>query len=246
MKGRLCVMDEQELIKLLDKDSLRKFEGIKKMLSSCGLKLKIVPSDYEDEPNVFYFRITDDEDKVSIFYDKEFGVDDDELYDDLSTEFAVAFHDLFDATELMVFVTKALGVVSNEKCINFTNVAVPSEISNQICITASIDDEYYNKIGDCSFTVDSETQGVDMRLYIDNLEVITRALCLSDIQTDINVRITPTREITHSGDWIPSNFEFDVEIKVQKHFSGLGSEYVRKARRIIKNFANVYNMIKED
>lgn len=152
-------MDEQELIKLLDKNSLRKFEGIKNMLSSCGLKLKVVPSDYEDEPNVFYFRIADNEDEVSIFYDKEFGVDDDDLYADLPTEFAVAFHDLFDATELMVFVIKALGVVSNEKCINFTNVAPPSEISNQICITASIDDEYYNKIGDCSFTVGSETRG---------------------------------------------------------------------------------------
>lgn len=84
-----------------------------------------------------------------------------------------------------------------------------------------------------------------MRLCIDDFEVITRALYLSDIQTDINVGITPTREITHSGDWIPSNFEFDVEIKVQKLFGGLGSEYVRKARKIIKNFANVYNMIKE-
>lgn len=69
MNRGLEIINEKDLIKLLDEDSLRKFECIKKMLSGYGLKLKVMPSDYEDEPNVFYFRITDTKDEVSVFYD---------------------------------------------------------------------------------------------------------------------------------------------------------------------------------
>lgn len=50
-------MNETELIELLDADLLQKFKDIKTMLSGRDLKLRVVPSNYEDETHVFYFKI---------------------------------------------------------------------------------------------------------------------------------------------------------------------------------------------
>lgn len=164
-------MNEKELIKSLDKDLIKEYKDIKEMLSTYGLKLHVTPSRCEDEPHVFYFTISDDKNNVSVLYDYEFSATDKDGHFDLCTEFLFAFHELFDAAELMVFVTKVLATRNKKKHVNFTQVTLSGGISTQCYITANITDEYNNKIGDCSFTVDSDTRGVDMQLYVGNLEV---------------------------------------------------------------------------
>lgn len=236
-------MNENELTKLLNEDSLQKFKDIKTMLSGKELKLRVIPSNYEDEAHVFYFEIFSEKHKVSIFYDKEFSVVDNGLHDYLSTEFAVTFYELFNAIKLMAFVIKSVDSVSKKKWINFTNMTLSSEISNQIRITGDIDDEHYCKIGECSFTIDSETKGVYMDLYIGGLEVETYSLDLNGIHKDVNLEILPRGERVSFNNYSLSTFEFDVDIVVRKHFDGLGAEYIRKARKIIKNASEVYKMI---
>lgn len=239
-------MNEKKLIKLLSNDLLKEYKDIKEMLSTYGLKLHVTPSKYEDEPHVFYFTISDDKNNVSILYDYEFSAIYDARHFDLWTEFPFAFHELFDVAELMVFVTKVLATRSKKKHINFTQVTLSSGISNQRCITADITDGNGNKIGDCSFTIDSDKRGVDVQLYIGGLEVTTCSLYLSGVHKDVNVEILPLREVWSSNDYLPRNFEFDIDIRFKKHFDSLGVEHVRKARKIIKNIANVYKMIKEN
>ena len=107
-------MDETELVGLLDADLLQKFKDIKTMLSGRDLKLRVIPSNYEDETHVFYFEIFSKKHDVSIFYDREFSVVDDGLHDDLSTEFAVTFYELFNAIELMTFAIKSIDSVSEK------------------------------------------------------------------------------------------------------------------------------------
>lgn len=239
-------MNEKKLIKLLNNDLLKEYKDIKEMLSTYGLKLHVTPSKYEDEPHVFYFTISDDKNNVLILYDYEFSAIDDVSHFDLWTEFPFAFHELFDAAELMVFVTKVLATRSKKKHINFTQVTLCGGISNQRCITADVTDENGNKIGDCSFTIDSDNRGIDVRLYIGDLEVTTCSLYLSGVHKDVNVEIFPLHEVWSSNDYLPRNFEFDIDIRFEKHFDSLGVEHVRKARKIIKNIANVYKMIKEN
>lgn len=236
-------MDETKLIELLDADLLQKFKDIKTMLSGKELKLRVIPSNYEYKAHVFYFEIFSEKHKVSIFYDKEFSVVDDELHDDLSTEFAVTFYELFNAIKLMAFVIKSVDSVSKKKWINFTNMTLSSDISNQIRITGDIDDEHYCKIGECSFTIDSETKGVYMDLYVGGLDVVTYSLDLNGIHKDVNLEILPRGERVSFNNYSLSTFEFDVDIVVRKHFDGLGAEYIRKARKIIKNASEVYKMI---
>lgn len=238
-------MNEKELIKSLDKDLIKEYKDIKEMLSTYGLKLHVTPSKYEDEPHVFYFTISDDKNNVSILYDYEFSTIDDVSHFNLWTEFPFAFHELFDAAELMVFVTKVLATRNKKKHVNFKQVTLSGGISSQRCITANITDEYNNKIGDCSFTIDSDTRGVDVQLYVGDLEVKTCSLYLSGIHKDVNVEIFPQHEVWSSNDYLPRDFEFDIDIRAQKHFDGLGVEHVRKARKIIKNVSDIYKMIKE-
>lgn len=238
-------MNEKELIKSLNKDLLKEYNDIKTMLSTYGLKLNVTSSTHKDEPHVFYFTISDDKNNVSILYDYEFSVIDDTSHFDLWTEFPFAFHELFDAAGLMVFVTKVLATRNKKKHVNFTQATLSSGISSQRCITANITDEYNNKIGDCSFTIDSDTRGVDMQLYVGDLEVKTCSLYLSGIHKDVNVEIFPQHEVWSSNDYLPRDFEFDIDIRAQKHFDGLGVEHVRKARKIIKNVSDIYKMIKE-
>ena len=157
-------MNEKELIKSLNKDLLKEYNDIKTMLSTYGLKLNVTSSTRKNEPYVFYFTISDDKNNVSILYDYEFSAIDDASHVDLWTEFPFAFHELFDAAELMVFVTKVLAIRNKKKHVNFTQATLSGGISSQRCITANITDEYNNKIGDCSFTVDSDTRGFNMQL----------------------------------------------------------------------------------
>lgn len=239
-------MNEKELIKTLDKDLIKEYKDVKEMLSTYGLKLHVTPSKYEDEPHVFYFAISDDKNNVSILYDYEFSAIDDAGHFDLWTEFPFAFHELFDVTELMVFVTKVLATGSKKKHINFTQVTLSSGISNQRCITADITDGNGNKIGDSSFTINSDKRGVEMQLYIGDLEVKTCSIYLSGIHKDVNVEIFPLHEVWSSNDYLPRDFEFDIDIRVKKHFDGFGVECVRKTRKIIRNVDNVYKMIKEN
>ena len=239
-------MNEKKLIKLLNKDLLKEYRDIKSMLSTYGLKLHVTPSKYEDEHHVFYFAISDDKNNVSILYDYEFSAIDDASHFDLWTEFPFAFHELFDAAELMVFVTKVLATSSKNKQINFTQVTLSGGISSQRCIAADIVDINGNKIGDCSFTINSDKRGVDVRLYVGDLEVTTCSLYLSGIHKDVNVEIFPLHEVQSFNDYLSREFEFDIDIRVEKHFNGLGAEHVRKSRKIIKNVANVYKMIKEN
>lgn len=236
-------MNETELIELLDADLLQKFKDIKTMLSGRDLKLRVVPSNYEDETHVFHFEIFSENHDVSIFYDKEFSVVDDGLHDDLSTGFAVTFYELFNAIKLMSFVIKSFDGVSKKKWINFTNMTLSSEISNQIRITGDIEDEYYNKIGECSFTIDSETKGVDVNLYVGGLEVVTYSLDLNGIHKDVNLEILPRGEQVSFNNYSLSTFEFDIDIVVGKHFDDLREDNIRKARNIIKNYVNVYKMM---
>lgn len=239
-------MNENELIKLLNEDSLQKLDVIKKMLSNYGLKLKIIQDNHENNLNVFRIVVTDDKNNVSICYDKEFGLFNSELQDDLSTEFAVAFCELFDAAELMRFVIKVLSSVNKVKHVQFTQVMLSSEISSQICVTLDIMDENHNKIGDSEFVVDPDIRGVDMLLYVGNLEVKTCSLYLSGIHEDVNVEIFPQHEVCSFDDYLPNEFEFDIEIRVKKHLDNFGTEHVRKARKIVKNVIDVYKMIKEN
>lgn len=239
-------MNEKELIKSLDKDLIKEYKDIKEMLSTYGLKLHVTPSKYEDEPHVFYFAISDDKNNVSILYDYEFGAIDEARHFDLWTEFPFAFHELFDAAELMVFVTKVLATRSKKKHINFTQATLSGGISSRRCISTVITDENGNKIGDCSFTIDSSKRGVDIRLYIGDVEVKACSLYLSGVHKDVNVEILPLYEVWSSNDYLPRNFEFDINIRFEKHFDSLGVEHVRKARKIIKNIVNVYKMIKEN
>ena len=51
-------MDIEKLEESLDVESLKMLNGIKAMLSKYDLKLEIIPSNYEDEYNVFYFGVT--------------------------------------------------------------------------------------------------------------------------------------------------------------------------------------------
>ena len=180
-------MNEKELIKTLDKDLIKEYKDVKEMLSTYGLKLHVTPSKYEDEPHVFYFAISDDKNNMSILYDYEFSAIDDAGHFDLWTEFPFAFHELFDVAELMVFVTKVLATGSKKKHINFTQVILSSGISNQRCITADITDGNGNKIGDSSFTINSDKRGVEMQLYIGDLEVKTCSIYLSGIHKDVNI-----------------------------------------------------------
>lgn len=236
-------MDETGLIELLDVDLLQKFKDIKTMLSGKELKLRVIPSNYEDEAHVFYFEIFSEKHKVSIFYDREFSVVDDGLHDDLSTEFAVTFYELFNAIELMAFVIKSIDSISKKKWIRFTNMSLSSDISNQIRITGDIDDEHYCKIGECSFTIDSETKGVYVDLYVGGLEVVTHSLDLNGIHKDVNLEILPRGEQVSFSNFHLSKFEFDIDIVVRKYFDDLGEDNIRKARNIIKNYVNVYKMI---
>lgn len=236
-------MDETELIELLDANLLQQFKDIKTMLSGSDLKLRVIPSNYADETHVFYFEIFSEKHDVSIFYDREFSVVDDGLHDGLSTEFAVTFYELFNGIKLMAFVIKSIDSVSKKKLIRFTNITLSSEISNQIRITADIDDEHYIKIGDCSFTMDSETKGVEMQLYIGGLEIVTCSLDLNGIHKDVNLEILPRSERVSFGNNLMSDFEFDIDIVVRKHFDDLSEDNIRKARNIIKNYVNVYKMI---
>lgn len=236
-------MNENELIKLLDADLIKEYKDIKEMLSAYGLKLHVTPSKYEDEPHVFYFTISDDKNNVSILYDYEFSAIDDVSHFDLWTEFPFAFHELFDAAELMVFVTKVLATRSKKKHVNFTQVTLSGGISSQRCITADITNENGNKIGDCSFTVDSETRGGIMDLYVGGLELETSSLDLSGIHKDVTVEISPQHEVWSLNDYLPTKFEFDIDIVVRKHFDDLGRDNIRKARNIVKNYVDVYKMM---
>ena len=239
-------MNEKKLIKLLNKELLKEYRDIKEMVSTYGLKLHVTPSKYENDPHVFYFTISDNKNNVSILYDYEFSVIDDAGHFDLWTEFPFAFHELFDAAELMVFVTKVLATKSKKKHINFTQLTVSSGISSRRSTSADIVDENGNKIGDCSFTVDSDKRGVDMQLYIGDLEVKTCSLYLSGIHKDVNVEIFPLHEVWSSNDYLPRDFEFNIDVRVQKQFDSFGAEHVRKARKIIRNVSDIYNMIKEN
>lgn len=236
-------MNETGLIELLDADLLQKFKDIKTMLSGEELKLRVIPSNYEDEAHVFYFEIFSEKHEVSIFYDREFSVVDGERHDDLSTAFAVTFYELFNAIKLMAFVIKSIDCVSKKKWIRFTNIVLSSDISNQIRITGDIDDEHYCKIGECSFTIDSETKGVYMDLYVGGLEVETYSLDLNGIHKDVNLEILPRGEQTIFSNYSLPKFEFDIDIVVGKHFDDLSGDSIRKARNIIKNYVNVYKMI---
>lgn len=239
-------MNEKELIKSLDKDLIKEYKDIKEMLSTYGLKLHITPSEYEDEPHVFYFAISDDKNNVSILYDYEFSAIDDAGHFDLWTEFPFAFHELFDVAELMVFVTKVLATRSKKNHINFTQVTLSSGISNQRCITADITDGNGNKIGDCSFIINSDKKGVEMQLYIGDLEVETCSIYLSGIRKDVNVEIFPLHEVWSSNDYLPRDFEFNIDVRVRKQFNSFGAEHIRKTRKIIRNVSDIYNMIKEN
>ena len=239
-------MNEKKLIKLLDKELIKEYKDIKEMLSTYGLKLHVTPSKYEDEPHVFYFTISDDKNNVSILYDYEFSAIDEAGHFDLWTEFPFAFHELFDVAELMVFATKVLATRRNEKHVNFTQVTLSGGISSQRCITADIADVNGNKIGDCSFTIDSDTKGVEIQLYIGDLEVTTCSLYLSGIHKDVTLEVFPLHEVWSSNDYLPRDFEFDIDIRVKKHFDSFGVECVRKTRKIIRNVDNVYKMIKEN
>lgn len=238
-------MNEKELIKSLDKNLIKEYRDIEAMLSTHGLKLNVTSSTRKNEPYVFYFTISDDKNNVSILYDYDFRATDDGSHFDLWIEFPFAFHELFDASELMVFVTKVLATRNKKKHVNFTQVTLSGGISSQRCITANITDEYNNKIGDCSFTIDSDTRGVDMQLYVGSLEVKTCSLYLSGIHKDVNVEIFPQHEVWSSNDYLPRDFEFDIDIRIEKHFGGIDAGHVRKAREIIKNVSDIYKMIKE-
>lgn len=238
-------MNEKELIKSLDKNLIKEYRDIEAMLSIHGLKLNVTSSTHKNEPYVFYFTISDDKNNVSILYDYEFSAIYDASHVDLWTEFPFVFHELFDAAGLMVFVTKVLATRSKKKHVNFTQLTLSGGISNQRCITVDITDENGNKIGDCSFTINSDERGVDMQLYIGSLEVKTCSLYLSGIHKDVNVEIFPQHEVWSSNDYLPRDFEFDIDIRAHKHFDGLGVEHVRKARKIIKNVSDIYKMIKE-
>lgn len=238
-------MNEKELIKSLDKDLIKEYKDIKEMLSTYGLKLHVTSSRYEDEPHVFYFTISDDKNNVSVLYDYKFSAIDEAGHFDLWTEFPFAFHELFDVAELMVFVTKVLATRSKKKHINFTQATLSGGISNQRCITVDITDENGNEIGDCSFTINSNKRGVDMQLYIGSLEVKTCSLDIRGIHEDVTVEILPQREVKNYNDYLPNDFEFDIDIVVHKHFDGTGVEHVRKVCKIIRNVSDVYKMIKE-
>lgn len=239
-------MNEKKLIKLLNKDLLKEYKDIKEMLSTYGLKLHVTPSRYEDETHMFYFTISDDKNNVSILYDNEFSAIDDAGHFDLWTEFPFAFHELFDTAELMVFVTKVLTSRSKKTHMNFTQVTLSGGISSQRCISMDITDEGGNKIGDCSFTINSDKRGVEMQLYIGDLEVTTCSIYLSGIHKDVNVEIFPLHEVWSSNDYLPRDFEFDIDVRVQKQFNSFGAENIRKARKIIRNVSDIYNMIKEN
>ena len=238
-------MNEKELIKLLDKDLIKEYEDIKEMLSTYGLKLHVTSIKCEEKPHVFYFTISDDKNNVLVIYDYEFSAIDKAGHFDLLTEFPFAFHELFDAAELMVFVTKVLAIRNKKKHVNFTQATLSGGISNQRCITVDITDENGNMIGDCSFTINSNKRGVDMQLYIGSLEVKTCSLDMSGIHEDVTVEILPQREVRNYNDYLPNDFEFDIDIVVRKYFDGTGAEHVRKVRKIIRNVSDVYKMIKE-
>lgn len=237
-------MDIEKLEELLDDESLRMLNGIKTMLSRYDLKLKIIPSNHE---NVFYFGIEGKgKSGTLVQYREEFVLDKYADFSDLTEDFAVAFYELFSTADLMNFVISTLDKVHRIEGIKFTNATLASYDLDGIQITTKVTDELLNYVGDCSFMVNMERRGVDVYLYLDNLEVKTCSLSLSGIHKDVNVEITPVREITNFNDYLPNDFEFDIDINVRKHFDGLTRDYVQKACKIIKNAINVYNMIKEN
>lgn len=95
----------------------------------------------------------------------------------------------------------------------------------------------------CSFTMDSETKGVEMQLYIGGLEIVTCSLDLNGIHKDVNLEILPRGEQIIFSNYSLPKFEFDIDIVVRKHFDDLSEDDIRKARNIIKNYVNVYKMI---
>jgi hypothetical protein len=237
-------MNEKELVKLLDIEPLKLLNGIKAMLSKYDLRLEIIPSDYEDEYNVFYFGVTGKgKDSTLVFYREEFVLDDDVDYNDLTEDFAVAFYELFSTVDLMKFVISTLDKVRRTKGIKFTDVALTSYDVSRIQITSRITDEYYGELGECLFTVNMERRGVDIEIYTDKFEIYTSSIELTNIDKDVKVELNPIEKLDEYNGGLPLRFSFNVKLEAKKIFDGLGKDYVRRATKLLRNFGNVYNML---
>lgn len=237
-------MDIEKLEKLLDGESLKMLNGIKAMLSNYDLKLEIIPSDYEDEYNVFYFGVTGKgKDSTLVFYREEFVLDDDVDYNNLTEDFAVAFYELFSTVDLMKFVISTLDKVRRTKGIKFTNVALTSYDVSRIQITSRITDEYYGELGECLFTVNMERRGVDIEIYTDKFEIYTSSIELTNIDKDVKVELNPIEQLDEYNGGLPLRFSFNVELEAKKSFDGPAKDYVRQATKLLQNFVNVYNML---
>lgn len=234
----------EKLEELLDSGSLKLLNGIKTMLSKYDLKLEIIPSDYEDEYNVFYFGVTGrGKDSTLVFYREEFVLDDDIDYNDLTEDFAVAFYELFSTADLMKFVINTLDKVRRTKGIEFTNVTLTSYDLSRIQITSRITDDYYNELGECSFTVNMERRGVDVEIHTDKFEIYTSLIKLSGIRKDVKVELNPIEKLDEYNGGLPLRFSFNVGLEAKKSFNGLGEDYVRRATKLLRNFGDVYNML---
>ena len=237
-------MNEKELVKLLDIESLKLLNGIKAMLSKYDLRLEIIPSDYEDEYNVFYFGVTGKgKNSTLVFYREEFVLDDDVDYNNLTEDFAVAFYELFSTVDLMKFVISTLDKVRRTKGIKFTNVALTSYDVSRIQITSRITDEYYGELGECLFTVNMERRGVDVELHTNKFEIYTSSIELTNIDKDVKVELNPIKKLDEYNGGLPLRFSFNVKLEAKKIFDGLGKDYVRRATKLLRNFGNVYNML---
>lgn len=237
-------MDIKKLEELLDEDSLKLLNGIKTMLSKYNLKLEIIPSDYEDEYNVFYFGVTGAEkESTLVFYREEFVLDGDFDYNDLTEDFAVAFYELFSTVDLMKFVINTLDGVRRTKGIRFTNVALTSYDVSRIQITSRLTDKYYGELGECSFTVNMERRGVDVEIYTDKFEIYTSSIKLNGIHKDVKVELNPIEKLDEYNGGLPLRFSFNVELEAKKNFNGLDEDYVRRAIKLLRNFGDVYNML---
>lgn len=237
-------MNEKELVKLLDIESLKMLNGIKAMLSKYDLQLEIIPSNYEDEYNVFYFGVTGKvKDSTLVFYSEEFVLDEDVDYNDLTEDFAVVFYELFSTVDLMRFVIGTLDKVRRTKGIKFINTALTSYDMSKIQITSRITDEYYGELGECSFTVNIERRGVDVEIYTDKFEIHTSSIKLTNIDKDMKVELNPIEQLDEYNGGLPLRFSFNVELEAKKSFDGLGKDYVRQATKLLRNFINVYNML---
>lgn len=237
-------MDIEKLKELLDGGSLKLLNGIKTMLSGYDLKLEIIPSDYEDEYNVFYFGVTGKrKDSTLVFYREEFVLDEDVDCNDLTEDFAVAFYELFDTADLMKFVINTLDGVRHTKGIRFTNVSLTSYDVSRIQITSRITDKYYGELGECSFTVNMERRGVDVEIYTDKFEIYTSSIKLNGIHKDVKVELHPIEKLDEYNGGLPLRFSFNVELEAKKSFDGLNREYVRRATKLLRNFGDVYNML---